>query len=756
MSLFYRVRLLRAARRPGLLRRLLIGLGPRGSISLSFAVGATTVAAGVGAGIDLMRIYNVQQKITQVAALVCQYASRPSVIGTVSGALTGLEQLTGLAGYTSQVTGFATSAWGSQGIPYAQTAVTPFSAVLNGAADVKLGAAVPTTFLQIAGIANVSVSAAAHCFDSPASIPQSPTTGTYVVQEGFESAPCGNTVCYNAPTGTANLIPPTVTTPTSTFTSTASYIGSHGAKWYVLGYCLETDQIGAINTTVPEGTQAAELDCDNGSGNAGNSSISTSATLSAGNYELRWFYRSRVDYPNYDPAYICGSSVSDTSWANDQTTGTGWAFTSVGAAATRTNQINVYLDQPTAGGVPPLHTTLDGTQKLAGSNMIDTCVYSPSWVERSVRIKITTAGTYWLSLAADGKNDSFGGQVDNIRLCPDTCPGTPQDNFPSAWLAANNFGVDKVLFEDTFDSPFYGDDTGLGANVDGNLNNSTGTSGSLTSGWPSQSASGWATAPHNQMIYTLTGAAQGTQYAWMANGALGENIVTGRPFLLVPGFYNLAYRYASETIFPSLSKVYCGATPSAAGLSALSGNGTGYARVETTRTASGTLNANTLAAFIASGQLVSTPNGGGSLGSTTSYTNPDTVTADTPPVTATSYTATVPPDSISLTSYTASSTTGLLDICGYSSAWTARSIDFEITKTGLYWLFFSGRMAGSANWWGGAVDDVRLTALGSPAMTSAPSTYVTVPAAGPQPASTLSQTGYLIVADPLTFPAPTQ
>jgi hypothetical protein len=726
----------------------------RGTIAVLFALSAAMVVTAVGAGIDLMRVYGAQQKLSEVAALSCQYASRPTILGVETASGSG----GGMTSYVSKVDTFLTATWQNQNIPMSQTTATPFTATANGPANVTVSTSVPTTFMQVIGVANLPVSATAHCYDSPAAVTPVVVAGAnpYVVQEGFESAPCGNTVCYIAPNGTPNLAPPAVTTPASTFTSAAGYAGSHGANWYVLGYCLETDQVGAINSTVPEGSQAAELDCDNGSGSAGNSSISTSAYLAAGNYELRWIYRSRVDYPNYDPAYICGSAVNDTSWANDQTTGSGWQWTSVGSAAWRTNQVNVYLDQPTAAGVPPLHTTLDGTQKLAGSTLIDSCVYSPSWVERSVRIKITTAGTYWLSFAADGKNDSFGGQVDDIRLCTGTCPGTPQDNFPSAWLAANNGGADKVLFEDTFESPKYYDDTGLAANADGNLNNSTGTSGSATGGWPSQSASGWATAPHNQMIYVLNGAQQGSQYAWMTNGSLGENILAGRPFLLVPGFYNLAYAYASEAIFPALTKAYCGTTPSAAGMSGLSGAGTGYARVNSFQAVAGTLNANTLAAVMANAQLVSTPNGGGGLGSTTSYTNPDANTADTPPATATSYVATVPPDTISLTGYTASSTSALLDICGYSSAWTARSIDFEITKTGMYWLFFSGRMAGSANWWGGAVDDVRITALGSPAMTSPPSNPVVVPVASPQPSSTLSRTGYIIVADPLTFPAPAQ
>ncbi len=89
------------------------------------------------------------------------------------------------------------------------------------------------------------------------------------------------------------LIPETQSQPAS-----PSYAGSHGRPWYLIGYCLETDLVGQILSSVPEGVRSAELDCDNGSQSAGNSSISTSVYLAAGSYELRYNYAGRIDYPN--------------------------------------------------------------------------------------------------------------------------------------------------------------------------------------------------------------------------------------------------------------------------------------------------------------------------------------------------------------------------------------------------------------------------------------------------------------------------
>ena len=139
---------------------------------------------------------------------------------------------------------------------------------------------------------------------------------------------------------------------------------------------------------------------------------------------------------------MCGSSATDLNWANSSTTS--WSGSL--ANAYRTNQINAYLDLNPSNNQPPQHATLDGTQQLAGSNLIDMCLYSPDWVQRSVAINVTTAGYYWLSFAADGSNNSYGGQLDKIQLCKISCTGSVQDNFATVWTAGN------LLFEDTFES----------------------------------------------------------------------------------------------------------------------------------------------------------------------------------------------------------------------------------------------------------------------------------------------------------------
>ena len=223
---------------------------------------------------------------------------------------------------------------------------------------------------------------------------------------------------------------------------------------------------------------------------------------------------------------------------------------------------------------------------LGGSNLIDSCVYSPNWIERSVRVTVTTAGYYWLSFAADGANDSFGGQIDNLRLCMNNCPGTPQDNFPTAWTTSPN------LFEDTFELPVYIPTYSNYIAINGNLALSKGTTGTLNSGWPYQLASGWATAPYNQVNYFLRTAPQGSQYIGIdgnngvasapvtspnsTTNSTSQNRLISRPFLLDPGYYQVSYNYVAEVDFGASAGQYgtfCTAAPTSGAIYPAVGSG---------------------------------------------------------------------------------------------------------------------------------------------------------------------------------------
>jgi Flp pilus assembly protein TadG len=696
-----------------------------GNVAITFALFSSVLFVAIGGGIDLSRAYNASQELTDVANLGCQYASRPSIVqnASVSG---------GGPTYVSSVKSFINTSLQSQRFPYTQTNSTPFTYTPNGPANVSLAATVPTVFAQIINLNTIPISATAHCYDSPSSVQQIVPNGNsnILAQEGFEATTnCSQSICYNKPNGTAEGYAGGTITLTTTQTASPGYQGSAGTNWYILGYCVETDTAGHAIATVPQGFREAELDCDNGSNSAGNSSISTSVYLPAGSYELRYDYSGRVDYANYDPVYLCGSTASDLSWANDTNS------SNTSPNALRTNQINVYLDANTNGTIPT-HKTIDGTENLGGSNLIDMCVYSKSWIERSVRINITTAGYYWLSFAADGKNDSYGGQLDNIRLCNGTCTGSVQDNFPSAWTSS------PTLFEDTFDLPLY---TGGAYSTNGNMGLSLGTSGA-SSGWPGQSTSGWSNAPVNQVLYWMQSCPQGTQC--VALGWQTSNNLISRPFLLDPGYYKVTYDYISEVTFSGLSGAYCGVDPSSANISTLSSrNGTATDRVLGVNQGTVTEDTNTVGVFMAHAQLASTPNLSTTLGATVTYTNPDGTVTTTP---------TNPPNSISLTNYDSTQNNPLLDICGYAASSQLRTAYILIQKPAYYWLTLAA--LGAADKLGGQIDDIKLTAVGSLYGTAPSGNLVTIPVPAPQPGISYTNSGafsgFSITADPLTVPAP--
>jgi Flp pilus assembly protein TadG len=615
----------------------------RGALGILFVVVSMAVMTAMAGAFDVTRAYLTRQKLSQTAVLACQYATRPGVVST--------SVVSGASAYVSQVDGFITATLSSQGVGSTQTTSQPFSYTSGGSASVTLTTDVPTTFAKILNLSQIPVGATSYCFDSIATIngPVSPAPVT--VTEAFTVTGCtGTGTCgwfYSAPgSNVSTSWGTTRSTATTTSSSTIGYTGGTGLKWVVLGYCLEVDTA-LFTDPIPAGSNlhSAELDCDNGSNGVGNSSISTKQTLSIGNYELRYYYNSRVNYPNYNPTYICGSSANDVSWASDTNSGAASPSGNMLSNKLKTNQINVYLDKD-ATGTPPLHQTLDGTQNLGGSNLIDVCVYAGqyNWIERSVRIYVATAGDYWLSFAADGASDTFGGAIADIRLCQGTCSGSVQDNFPSPWQTSTN------LFEDTFESPSYTySTTGTSAylNTSGNMTSSKGTSGS-SGGWPNQTASGWASAATNQLNYVMKSPTQGLQAIELAGSGTTARRLIGRGFLLDPGYYKLTYYYISDGKFSSLTTAYCGATPSAANIPLLLALQPPTPSATSRATGSSTsvdVSSNFIGVFMSHALKASTPVVGGALGSTTSYNNPNGTTTTTP---------TAAPDAISLTNYDAS------------------------------------------------------------------------------------------------------
>ncbi len=262
---------------------------------------------------------------------------------------------------------------------------------------VAYAAVTPTTFGQLFGVTNVSISGSSSAI---ATIEDSPPNG-YVIQESFEK----------------------MSLQGNPWNVVSSYNG-----WTVAsGAGLEIDSACTFLCPAPDGNQVAQLDSYN------NSAITKKIYLPPGQYELRYFYLAAFNNPVYMPVWICGSQDSDVDWANAKDD---WGYA-------QTNKISVYLD-PAMGTTSAPLTWSYAEGGAVGQNLLDSCVSSGyKWIERSVPITVNAAGNYWLTFTALGASDGVGGAIDNIRLCVNSCPGTVQENF--YWSAYSLF------FAESFD-----------------------------------------------------------------------------------------------------------------------------------------------------------------------------------------------------------------------------------------------------------------------------------------------------------------
>jgi hypothetical protein len=64
------------------------------------------------------------------------------------------------------------------------------------------------------------------------------------------------------------------------------------------------------------------------------------------------------------------------------------------------------------------------------SGMLDFCTYSKDWTVRSIPVRITKAGYYWITLRAEGTSDKYGGFIDNFSFS--ALGGLTMSNPPSA------------------------------------------------------------------------------------------------------------------------------------------------------------------------------------------------------------------------------------------------------------------------------------------------------------------------------------
>ncbi len=127
-----------------------------------------------------------------------------------------------------------------------------------------------------------------------------------------------------------------------------------------------------------------------------NSALSRILRLTPGDYEIRYWYISRVRNTN-------------PTWSGVVACGAGAALEPYRAWNGETNRIDVYVER-------------EGNYNFSAANIVDSCVYADEWIERRVSVRVTNAGNYRISWKASGRQDTVGGLIDYIRICRGTCP----------------------------------------------------------------------------------------------------------------------------------------------------------------------------------------------------------------------------------------------------------------------------------------------------------------------------------------------
>ncbi len=186
-----------------------------------------------------------------------------------------------------------------------------------------------------------------------------------------------------------------------------------------------------------------------GVGGGYNNSIAKKVYMPAGFYELRYWYKSAVIYPAYDPAFICDSPGPDNvDWAMSDKY-TEYTGSAVRTGSPQSARLAVFLHPVKQD--PRLATAPPPTAQF--TNRIDTCAYAGRWIQRSIGLQITDSGYFWLAFVGDAlaTSDKRGGWIGTVKLCIASCGEPAVNNYP--------YARGEVLMNETFNSPIVANET---------------------------------------------------------------------------------------------------------------------------------------------------------------------------------------------------------------------------------------------------------------------------------------------------------
>lgn len=327
----------------------------RGNMSLIGALSLPVVVLSVGGGIDMSRAYSMRQDLANVVEMSCSQSAREI---TYKRGQSG-NSTRNASYFLSDADRISARRLSASGVPGAiRNSISGDVLTVTGSANS------PNSFAAILGAETTPVGVVRSCSAPRPDVTTSP--GALLFMESFET---------NHPVAPNRW---------------AIYQNWNG--WDTDGTRgIEINGLPELSAgSIRFGNFFAELD------SWANSTMSRRMRFTPGDYEIRYWYISRVRNP--DPAFAgvvaCGSGAAlepYRAWRNE------------------TNRIDVYVEKA-------------GEYTFAARNMVDSCVYTDQWVERRIRFTVARESEYRISWKAAGQSESTGGLIDYIRICSRTCP----------------------------------------------------------------------------------------------------------------------------------------------------------------------------------------------------------------------------------------------------------------------------------------------------------------------------------------------
>ena len=350
----------------------------RGVSALMFGLAAPAIALAVGGGIDFSQAAARRQRIASAVEMGCRAASLEI---NFQSRQTGADPKKDYTSVANAKIRDSVNGLSQPGV----TGVNVTATLANNIITAVATAASANAFGGILGYNTVALRVERNC-NYVVGTPGTPTpTGTVLFVESFET---GHNVASN--------------------------------RWTVLnnwnGWTTQSGKGGIEINGIPElaantirfGNFFAELDSHCYTSNCKtNSNMWREFALDVGDYELSYWYISRVRNAAYANQTLCAYST-DAKAVWDKLKAATWE--------SQTNRIEVFFQKKSSSYTTPSKDVDKATDQ------VDVCVHTDKWTERKIPLKVTTKGTYRIFFQAAGREDTYGGLIDYIRFCSGSCP----------------------------------------------------------------------------------------------------------------------------------------------------------------------------------------------------------------------------------------------------------------------------------------------------------------------------------------------